>query len=167
MKYAYEVRQPEVPACAKSVIALHFDGRVFKMRTASGVLKAYSAVSGKPVNSKFDYSLERQKLANQGPIPEGHYWISPADIWENNLIKSFLVSSRSAWGDYRITIRVRPGTQTYTRGGFFIHGGDIPGSAVCIDLTTSMNQFIKDLKSLLGKSIHCYIPLEVDYSNAK
>lgn len=167
MKYAHEVRRPEVPACAKSLITLHFDGQVFKIQTATGVLKTYFAVSGKPVNSKFDYSAERQKLANQGPIPEGAYWISPADIWENNAIKSLLVSSRSAWGDYRITIRVTLGTQTHARGGFFIHGGDIPGSAGCIDLTTSMNQFIKDLKGLLGKSIHCHIPLTVEYLDAE
>lgn len=167
MRYAHEIRRPEVPACAKSVITLHFDGKVFKIQAAVGVLKTYAAVSGRPINSKFDYSTERQKLSNQGPIPQGNYWISPADIWENNVIKSLLVSSRSAWGDYRITIRVSPGTQTHARGGFFIHGGDIPGSAGCIDLTTSMNQFIKDLKSLLGKSVHCHIPLTVEYPNAE
>lgn len=122
---------------------------------------------GKSINGKFSYSTERQKIASQGPIPEGNYWISPADIWENSAIKSLLVSSRSAWGDYRITIRISPGTQTHARGGFFIHGGDIPGSAGCIDLTTSMNQFIRDLKNLLGKAINCHIPLTVEYPNAK
>jgi len=167
MKYAHEIRRPEVPACSKSVISLHFDGKIFKIQTATGVLKTYPAVSGRPVDSKFDYSLERQKVSNQGPIPEGSYWISPADIWENNAIKNLLVSSRSAWGDYRITIRVSPGTQTHARGGFFIHGGDIPGSAGCIDLTSSMNQFIKDLKSLLGKSVNCHVPLTVEYSDAE
>ncbi|HEX4843138.1 MAG TPA: tlde1 domain-containing protein [Limnobacter sp.] len=151
----------------KSVMSLHFDGSVLTIRTASGLLKTYNAVSGKPLNKKFDYSAERQTAANQGPIPEGHYWINPSEMWENNLIKSALRSPRSAWGDYRLTIRVSPGTKTHGRGGFFIHGGDMPGSAGCIDLTHAMNRFVKDLRDLLGPSLNCHVPLTVEYGDAK
>jgi len=42
---------------------------------------AYGAVSGKPLeDGTFDYSQERQKLANVGPILAGRYWINPADL---------------------------------------------------------------------------------------
>jgi len=154
----------------KALLILRFDGHKLEIRTTTNILKTYPAVSGKPNKGKFDYSIERQRLANQGPIPSGAYWISPVDIWENSLVKSILRSPRSSWGDYRVTVRVTPGTQTYSRGGFFIHGGessDIPGSAGCIDLTNAMNQFIKDLKSLPDNSKECFIPLTVEYADAK
>lgn len=167
MKYAYETIAPVVPSCMKSVISLLFNGESLVMRTASGTLKTYTAFSGKPINGKFDYSVDRQKASSLGPIPEGSYWINPSDLWENNWLKSALRTPRSAWGDYRITIRVFPGTQTHSRGGFFIHGGDVAGSAGCIDLTHSMNQFVKDLMNMLGKSKDCYIPLQVTYTHAE
>jgi hypothetical protein len=70
---------------------------------------------------------------------------------------------RDAWGDFWITIHPYPHSQTYGRGGFFIHGGSTPGSAGCIDLTKNMNKFVAALKWELGKQSECYIPLTVRY----
>ena len=58
-----------------------------------------------------------------------------------------------------------PGTQTYGRGGFFIHGGTHPGSAGCIHVTgpDGMETFLADLKAALGGLPRCSVLLIVEY----
>lgn len=162
--YAVERDFPSVPLCGRSPLSLIFDG---KWLTASGMKTrvVFPAVSGKPnEKNQFDYSTARQSIARKGPIPEGDYWIQPNQLWENNTIKSALgITPRSAWGNFRITIHPYPHTKTHNRGGFFIHGGDTPGSAGCIDLTLSMDRFVKEIKKELEGLPKCYIPLTVRY----
>ena len=123
----------------------------------------FPAVSGKPTEQgDFDYSLERQKIADQGSIPEGEFWIQPSQLQENAWYR--IRNPRFAWGNYWITIHPYPSTQTYGRGGFFIHGGDSLGSAGCIDLAENMNQFVEALKKELNGFPQCFIPLTVKYS---
>ncbi|MCK6422012.1 MAG: DUF2778 domain-containing protein [Aquabacterium sp.] len=144
-------------------MTLKFDGHGL---VGSGTRAAmiYPAVSGKPIGpAEFDYSPERQKIAFQGPIPEGAYWIQPSQLWRNNWAKSMLRTPRSAWGNYRLAIHPYPTTVTHGRGGFFIHGGSIPGSAGCIDLTSQMDRFIQDLIHELDGTPECFIPLTVRY----
>jgi hypothetical protein len=69
----------------------------------------------------------------------------------------------ASWGDFRLTIHPFRTTDTFCRGGFFIHGGSTPGSIGCIDLTTHMNRFVADLGRLVGSSNNCQIHLTVDY----
>ncbi len=149
--------------CGRSKISLKFDGKTLQ---AFGTRKPmlFPAVSGKR-NEKgvFDYSNERQRIAYQGPIPAGEYWIQPSQLWENNWLKSRLVSPRAAWGNFRLTIHPYPGTQTHGRGGFFLHGGTAPGSAGCIDLVARIDQFVERLREELGGLPECYIPLTVRY----
>ena len=38
------------------------------------------------------------------------------------------------------------GTRTYGRGGFAIHGGAIPGSIGCVDLTRFMPDFVRHFR---------------------
>lgn len=162
--YTQERVRPAIPACARARLSLVFDG-VFLRGVGSKEPIVHVAVSGKP-NDKgsFDYSPERQKVAFQGPIPEGEYWIRLAELWENNWFKSAIRSPRSAWGNFRLAIHPLPATQTHGRGGFFIHGGDVPGSAGCIDLTLHMDRFIEQLRRELGDSTDCYVPLNVRYA---
>jgi hypothetical protein len=158
--YAKEKGKPEVSACGKSTIGIGFNGAYLAL-VGEKVANYYVAVSGRPLeNGKFDYSEERQKLKGTGPIPEGMYWINPTDLWENAWYKPV---SSSAWGNFRITLRVSPGTETHGRGGFFIHGGSVAGSAGCIDLTNRMDSFVSDMKSLVGSSNNCFIPVKVSY----
>ena len=121
----------------------------------------YPAVSGRATGGKFDYSEARQKIKDQGPIPAGEYWIQPSDLQQNAWYR--LRNPSAAWGDYWITIHPYPTTSTYTRGGFFIHGGATPGSAGCIDLSVHMNRFVKDLATELQGKNSCYVPLVVRY----
>lgn len=149
--------------CGKANLSLKFDGRTLRaVGTKTPLL--FQAVSGQPDDKgRFNYSAERQRVRNQGPIPAGRYWIQPSQLWENNLFKSVLRSPRGAWGNFRITIHPYPSTQTHGRGGFFIHGGTAPGSAGCIDLVRNIDLFVKRLKQELGGLPECYIPLIVQY----
>ncbi|WP_245964897.1 L,D-transpeptidase family protein [Trinickia dinghuensis] len=81
-------------------------------------------------------------------------------MWTNHF---FSLAPRAAWGDHRLTIHVYPGTQTFDRGGFFIHGGTHPGSAGCINLHADMEKFVRDLATAAAGSASCYIPLTVAY----
>jgi Protein of unknown function (DUF2778) len=157
--YASERRQPTAPMCGASAIALYFNGRALGMG-GNGASLGYPAVSGKPLaNGSFDYSAARQRLGNTGPIPAGNYWINPSELWE----RPWFSRQTAGWGNYRITLRIYPGTVTHGRGGFFIHGGSTPGSAGCIDLTSRMDQFVLDLRARVGRSNNCYIPVKVEY----
>ena len=161
--YEAERGHPTTPTCGRSRLSLTFNGYGL-VASGSKAMMNYPAVSGKPVGrSEFDYSSERQTIRFQGPIPEGSYWIQPSQLWSNNWLKNRLSSPRSAWGNFRITIHPFPNTETHGRGGFFIHGGSIPGSAGCIDLTAHMDRFIQDLSNELGGMPECYIPLTVKY----
>lgn len=166
-KYTKERYNPTLPHCvqpspeadqAPVVLNLSFDGKNLSIKKGNLVAHSYAAVSGSLQDGKFDYSKKRQKEANAGPIPEGTYWIRPDEI-----SKAGFWRDRVAWGNYRITIHPFEKTQTYGRGGFFIHGGAVPGSIGCIDLTTSMDQFVADLQALLQGTRQCQIHLVVKY----
>jgi hypothetical protein len=158
-QYAHETAKPELPHCGKAQLSLRFSGSHVVMTGRK--IRVFTAASGKQdTKGKFDYSVDRQKLKGQGPIPAGEYWINFEDLWTNAWWKR---GSQQAWGNYRITIRVFPGTKTYDRGGFFVHGGGILGSAGCIDLSLQMDAFVEALREELEEEKPCYIPLTVTY----
>ena len=161
--YESERYIPKIPSCVKSDVYLEFDGNNLKFFTKNQTVKLYiyPAASGKPIKGKFDYSANNQKQPFQGPIPEGEYWITLSELWENAWYKP---GSEDAWGEYRIAIHPYPNTNTYGRGGFFIHGGTILGSAGCIDLTKGINTFVKNLRATLIGKQKCYVPLTIRYS---
>jgi len=162
-RYSEERSFPRIPTCGRSPISLTFDGKTLSA-FGSKLPIFFQAVSGRPdAKGLFEYSTEKQKIPFQGPIPAGEYWVQPSQLWENNWLKSALNSSRSAWGNFRLTIHPYPGTQTYGRGGFFIHGGTAAGSAGCIDLVLNIDRFVEQLKKELGGLPECYIPLTVRY----
>jgi hypothetical protein len=74
------------------------------------------------------------------------------------------VSGRKTSGGFDYS--VVPETETYGRGGFFIHGGSVPGSAGCIDLWTHMESFATDLERELDAQSDVYCILTVDYNLA-
>jgi hypothetical protein len=161
-KYAGERYDPKLAMCGTG-LRLEFDGRILIFQ-AGDKLFSYPAVSGKKTpEGRFVYTESRQRQSNIGPIPEGTYWINPSELWENAWYK---VGSTSAWGNYRITIHPFTTTETYGRGGFFIHGGDTPGSIGCIDLATRMDQFVRDLLGVLSGKRFCQIHVKVKYPEA-
>jgi len=65
----------------------------------------------------------------------------------------------SAWGNYRFWLTPKPDTKTFGRDNFSIHGGLLPGSAGCIDLTSEMDDFA-DLMRALGQD---KVDVDVNY----
>ena len=159
-RYAAERYNPNLAHCRD--LSLSFNGE--RLRMWGGETDYwYPAVSGVPDGTgQFDYSIERQKQRNRGPIPQGVYWIRPDELWENAWYKR---ASVAAWGNYRITIHPFVTTETYGRGGFFIHGGSVPGSIGCIDLTSKMNEFAQNLTRESGLR-RCQLHLHVSYPSA-
>lgn len=87
---------------------------------------------------------------NRGPIPEGRYTFNPANVqnYDDLSLAQKLASlvppqirktgewpgGVAAWGRQRVELSAEPGTNTYGRSGFFIHGDLTPGSVGRIDL---------------------------------
>jgi len=114
------------------------------------VLRRWSAVSGFQPNRKGCGCIDEQEKSDFGPIPNGEYTVSRQDSnyrnWLNdNLFRDW--GPEAAWGNARTLIRPNPGTNTFGRSGMYIHGGNIPGSAGCVDLTNDNDDFHKWLKS--------------------
>lgn len=96
---------------------------------------------------------EFQKEKAQGPLPEGEWIVSQGEYQkmpERNVFEQFVnevgrgawPGGESSWGKHRIWLKPKPGTHTYGRSGFSIHGGDTAGSAGCVDLTNQLEGFI-------------------------
>jgi hypothetical protein len=71
---------------------------------------------------------------NQGPMPPGMYSISSDELSDPGYIGDILRNFRGDWGDWRVPAHPNQGTDTHGRGGFYVHGGTLPGSAGCIDV---------------------------------
>jgi peptidoglycan hydrolase-like protein with peptidoglycan-binding domain len=82
---------------------------------------------------------------------EGQYFTSNSDY------------SKIGWGNYRASIIPQSGTETYGRKNFYIHGGTLPGSHGCIDLTDEMDDFAKFYGTWLSITHKKSIPLIVNY----
>lgn len=159
----------------KRSIGLEFDGEKLTttVKENGNVSKySYDAVAGAKENGKFNYSKERQKVPEKGPIPEkdSTYWINPQEIqYISNRAKrlgSFgfgnFPGGTDSWGNSRVWINPQnPDGDEIKRGKFSIHGGEAPGSRGCIDLTNNNDEFMHRLKSLRGTMDS--IPLKVNY----
>ena len=104
------------------------------------------------------------KAGKYEPIPPGDYWIQTDEIFEIGVTTdlstklaaialgksgSFFescIKHMQAWGSYRIPIRQLASQEKATgRNAMFIHGGEVYGSAGCIDLQHWMDWFVKFL----------------------
>ena len=75
--------------------------------------------------------------------------------------------SRIGWGNFRAAIYAKPGTNTFGRGGFYVHGGTFPGSHGCIDLTGDMDDFAKFYGTWLAANpTKKGVDLTVDYGDS-
>jgi Protein of unknown function (DUF2778) len=176
MPYESERGDPETTqfTSPRGPLTLLFDGYYLKLLMGSQVDCAWHARSGLADNGSFHYDAEQQKKMDVGPIPEGAYWIMPKQIGLPS------VFAQQAWGNYRITIHYFRMTNTFGRGGFFIHGGESFGSKGCIDLARGMDLFVHKLTDLLPNRLigdpifsanwkftsDSYIPLTVKYAAA-
>lgn len=153
---------------------LEFDGEFLSIHITYNELKqvhSFKAVSGAPIkggsNYYFDYSKKKQLLANEGPVPEGTYYITPLSsnkddaiqYWEKlDNVQHFKASiamgswpgGKKSWGSVRIPILPKSVTllddsKEIKRNNFFIHGGEKAGSRGCIDLCENDIRFFEVL----------------------
>ena len=138
--------------------------------------------------------LEFMKVKEQGPIPQGVYTINSVEkrtkggnaiqyCGNKNWVeigKDFTLSVKEegdnhdfnsgtkqdliAWGNYRMPITPKSGTNTFGRGSFYIHGGCIAGSIGCIDLLENMDNFILVFENYRKNLGFQSLDLYVDYS---
>jgi len=150
---------------------LEFDGAdmIYSIQTRNkyGTLQlnqfTFSADSGKPFiyedpnsweTTSFNYSPERQLLLNEGPIPEGKYHVFKDRMqsreglsnWQktkSNLGGGQWRGGTKSWGKFRFEVYPKSIDLGggIIRGDFFVHGGDVRGSAGCIDLCNNMTTF--------------------------
>ena len=143
-----------------------FDGKTLTIYQNGKVVASWNAVSGKPGYQSPEY----QNLKDKGTIPAGIYvarqeklqHMSPADWaigWSRVLGNNFggkWPGSSVSWGNSRVWLEPSKETNTYGRSNFSIHGGLIPGSAGCIDMTGQINAFTSWLEST-GKDLLVYV----------
>jgi len=96
-----------------------------------------------------------------GPIPRGEWEINTKDIsdpgkardWFRNLKIPLVRTPLGDWGDWRVRILPREGTDTKGRTDPFLHGGSKPGSRGCIDIgggkygNKQTDQVLRDLRN--------------------
>ena len=147
--------------------SLKFDGQNLVWLQNGQPVKYYPATSGRADYQSAQYTNERKR----GPIPEGDYllgqgtgedynnkeemsWWRKFVPWNDNP----WYENPAAWGKSRIPIQPIPTTNTFGRHSMYVHGGNVPGSAGCIDLTYANDDFYNDFKNYNGT-----LPLKVKY----
>jgi RHS repeat-associated protein len=135
--YAYCENNPLKKVDPTGLDSLYFDGLLLWYYDDAGLLLGvYFAMSGMPGTSS------RDQTAMGGPIPEGEYYIDANEAqWSSSNpfqlgpgSPYFPSWTWSSWGNAKIPIHAKPGTKTFGRSGFFLHGGEFIGSRGCIDI---------------------------------
>jgi len=89
----------------------------------------------------------------EGPIPPGDYEANTGDLSDPGAVGDWLRNRLGDWGDWRVPLTPADGTDTQGRDGFFLHGGEDPGSAGCVDVgggetgDSTTDRLLGDLKS--------------------
>ena len=139
--------------------SLEFDGQNLVWLQNSQPVKYYPAMSGQPDHQ----TAQDTNIPDTGPIPEGNYllgqgtgedysnkeemsWWRKFILWNDNP----WYENPVAWGKSRIPIQPLPNTNTFGRHSMYVHGGNVPGSAGCIDLTYANDDFYNDFLKYNG-----------------
>ncbi|WVT75239.1 hypothetical protein QM996_09215 [Sinorhizobium chiapasense] len=130
-------------------IKLHFDGKRLNATENGRYSGGWDGVSG----AEYYQRPSDQHLPDRGPIPESVYSVGelqypPRGGWDRfwgHLNRGKWPKLERAWGNSRAFLQHKAGDNPAFdhRGGndFSIHGGSVPGSAGCVDLTDQMDRF--------------------------
>jgi hypothetical protein len=127
--------------------SLRFDGKMLELAQGDRTIRRWSGVSGRPGYQ----GAEHQGAKDAGPLPQGQ-WLAQQSRFERIgaygavaglMGRGTWPGSTASWGRFRIWLEPLESTKTYGRSGFSIHGGVSAGSAGCIDLTSSMEDFAR------------------------
>ncbi len=149
--YEYHGATFNAPININSNQYAEFDGKTLTVHVGDGHTIKFDAMSGKPEYQDPKY----QDMKDGGPIPEGVYvarqeeiqHITPYGLVAGIADAGTWPGSLYSWGSSRIRLEPSKETNTYNRGGFYVHGGWEQGSNGCIDLTSSMDEFTKWFES--------------------
>jgi len=118
--------------------SLVFNGSSLNAIDGTGaIINSWPAVSGRDDSCQ---CRDDQDKPDFGPIPEGDYSVSRFQSNRRRFWKRDW-GPESAWGNVRTPIQPKPRTRTFGRRGMYMHGGKVPGSIGCIDLTESNEDF--------------------------
>ncbi|MGC8917683.1 MAG: tlde1 domain-containing protein, partial [Thermoanaerobaculum sp.] len=156
-------------------VALLFEGGRLYLVTKDALM-VFTANSGKTVPT----DPTKQAVKNVGPIPEGLYYtgeiqeLSDLSFFQRIVVEASKLPALAgikfgpwpggtvAWGSARTPLTPAPTTNTFGRGGFFIHGGSGSlKSAGCIDLGSGGDRFFATLQVMPGGM--SAVPVVVDY----
>ena len=142
-----------------------FDGKKFTLYENDKPIMSWDAVSG----AKGYQSPKYQSVKDKGTIPEGTYVARQEKLQYITLPDAVLgvaaivgeqigswPGSYYSWGNSRVWLEPSKETNTYGRDDFSIHGGLVPGSAGCIDMTGQINAFTSWLEST-GKDLIVHV----------
>ncbi|MEN7527987.1 hypothetical protein [Cupriavidus sp. 2SB] len=152
---------------------LEFNGRILRWIENGMASRTWFAVSG----ARGFQDKRYQDVWSKGPIPQGYYTARQSELQRRedypawNVVACYFgkvphlkkisgawPGCEIAWGNRRIWLEPFAGTSTFGRSNFSIHGGRYAGSAGCIDLTSSMPDFV-DTFLKYGKDLQlrvCY-----------
>lgn len=70
----------------------------------------------------------------EGSIPIGMYTIFASEVSAPNPAANLARNLLGDWGSWRVPLHPHANTRAFGRDGFFLHGGNVAGSAGCIDI---------------------------------
>lgn len=145
-------------------LRLNFDGTKLRLMRGDDELMNWNGISGKDGYQ----SPEFQNVRDTGPIPEGRYDVRQSEYVPMTLSDALLgvvkkgrfPGSIVSWGTSKVNLLPDRENNMFGRDGFTIHGGWIPGSRGCIDLTRDNDSFMQTFLDI-GQDL----PLYIRYSN--
>ncbi len=144
--YGYCVNDPVNWVDPSGLDSLLFDGgRVTHYNDDGNPIGTYPATSGRD-------GVTDTSVPFYGPIPEGVYSLYPSEISKAGIAREIMqLLGIADWGEYRAPLHADPcATDTKGRDNFFLHGGEKPGSAGCIDIGSGDVKLFPILKKHRG-----------------
>lgn len=188
----------QIPQCKDSdgnPISLIFNGNTLKgndfcATTVSGKnpIRSVTVTRGDDgyyheITLTFDYSKRRQRIRDEGPLPEGCYYIRSdhenRGQWRHKLPVVPRLGwppwspGKWAWGEHDWPLTPFPDTDVddesgRPRSGFYTHGGSSPGSAGCVDLCNGsdadFHKYMNGVRERNGGP--CYIKICARYPSS-
>lgn len=142
--YTYVFQDPVQMLDPTGDDSLCYDGTMMWMFNDAG-----QTVLRRPATSGRD-EVTDPSASDKGPIPPGNYAVLPPEVSEVQGMAYVERNMLGDWGHFRVPLHPLPGTETYGRSGFFVHGGRRPGSAGCVDVGASEDEFFKRIKQNQG-----------------